>query len=390
MPAANTVALDRIVAVRPIWTRVIAAGDALALPDRALLHAGPPLADPMHPPAPIASSAVLACMHEGWAENESEAEQMIASGTVRLLPGHPFGVVMPLAAIASARTSLVEVSDASGLSARSWSLLASGAGPQLRFGTRDPAVLPRLVWRDGELAQTLASALTEPIDLFAAARAGLEGGDDLHASTTTATAALLARLAPRLPKDAAGRRVSAVVEKTPLFFLTLWMAACRAMLGAAEGVDNATIVTALGANGESVGLRLAGEPTRWITITAAPPAGPRLNADLTAAVSPAVGDSAVIDMAGFGGQRLHAAPEMRALFARWLPEDHARLNDRLFEREHPVFASLGLRVGLDARRVIQAGLTPLVAIAMLAADGRTGLLGRGLYRPPVELFAPGC
>jgi hypothetical protein len=31
-------------------------------------------------------------------------------------------------------------------------------------------------------------------------------------------------------------------------------------------------------------------------------------------------------------------------------------------------------------------IAPLAAIAMIGADGRAGLLGRGLYAAPVELF----
>jgi hypothetical protein len=42
---------------------------------------------------------------------------------------------------------------------------------------------------------------------------------------------------------------------------------------------------------------------------------------------------------------------------------------------------------LDAARVVREGIAPLAAIAMIGADGRAGLLGRGLFTAPLELFA---
>jgi hypothetical protein len=44
-------------------------------------------------------------------------------------------------------------------------------------------------------------------------------------------------------------------------------------------------------------------------------------------------------------------------------------------------------VAVDARRVCAEAAAPLVALAMLGADGATGFVGRGLYRPPLDLFA---
>src|SRR4051812_1766451 len=108
---ANRNALARLCAVQPVWTAVRTAQEALGLPDSTLLHAGPPLDDPCRPPAPLLSSAVLCCLHEGWAKDESQAERLIASGRVALRPAQQYGAVTPLAAVISPRTALVEVAD---------------------------------------------------------------------------------------------------------------------------------------------------------------------------------------------------------------------------------------------------------------------------------------
>jgi hypothetical protein len=379
--AANDEALQRLYAVRPQWRSVRFAHEAVGLPEFTLLHAGPPYADPCKPPAPVLSSAVLCCLYEGWASNEQDAERLISTGRVKLVSAQSYGVVTPLAAVISSRTALVEASDSTGAA---WSLLGSGAGPQVRFGSRDPAILERMAWRDTVLAPALAKALSNhPIDLISLARTGLDNGDDLHARTGAASAALHDMLAPRLNEMS----IDAMLRQTPLFFLTLWMAACRLMTSAAarNAHPASTLVVALAGNGVDVGIQLAGRPTQWYTAPAAPPAGPAINPAIDHPVAALTGDSGVIDIAGFGAQALVVAPEPAAAFSAWLPPGWQHEQARLYAGSHPSFTDL--HCGLDAAQVALYRTAPLAAIAMIGADGRAGLLGRGLFAAPAGLFA---
>jgi hypothetical protein len=374
-------ALERLCAVRPQWRAVRFAREAVALPDWTLLHAGPPYEDPCRPPAPVLSSAVLCCLHEGWAASERDAERLIATGRVKLVSAQSYGVVTPLAAVISGGTALVEVGDPTGAA---WSLLGSGAGPQLRFGSRDPAILHRMKWRDSILAPALDTALRgEPVDLLPLARRGLDNGDDLHARTTGASAALYEVLSARLT-DAS---INTMLQQTPLFFLTLWMAACRLMtLAAARNADPAsTLVVSLAGNGVDVGIQLAGRPSHWHIAVADAPAGAPLNPALEVAAARLTGDSGVIDAVGFGAQALTLAPEPASAFAAWLPPEWQREQAQLYAGTHPYFTDL--HCGLDAARVALYRIAPLAAIAMIGADGRAGLLGRGLFAAPASLFA---
>src|SRR6185503_15059126 len=135
-------------AVRPQWTAVKSAREALGLEGRVLLHAGPPLRDPTRPPVPMLNSAVLSCLHEGWARTPDEAERLLATGAVRLEPSYTKNVATPLVAMVSPRTALAEISDAADSNRRYHAYLGTGAGPQQRFGTRDPAILERLAFRE--------------------------------------------------------------------------------------------------------------------------------------------------------------------------------------------------------------------------------------------------
>ncbi|MEI2417076.1 DUF1116 domain-containing protein [Orrella sp. JC864] len=385
---AKAAALAALAAVRPHWGAVQPARSAVGLPGRTLLHAGPPYADAARPAAPVLSSAALACVHEGWADSIEAALALIAAREVTLAPAQSYGVVLPLAAVAGPGTALVGVADGAGAAPRAWSLLGSGAGPQIRFGTRDPAILPRLRWRDQELAPRLHEIVSAaPVDLIALARQGLAGGDDLHASTAAAQAALAALLARALRPAAqpADARIGQMLEGSPLFFLTLWMAACHLMLDAAARQAHGSacaLVVALAGNGRDLGVRLAGQPRRWFVSPAPPPAGPRLDPAGMAPAAALVGDSGVIDAAGFGAQALALAPAVQQALAPWLPPDWRERPQRLLQGPHPLFADLGLRVGADAA----AGLAPLAAIAMVAADGAGGLLGRGIAMLDDEVF----
>jgi hypothetical protein len=320
----------------------------------------------MRPSAPVLSSAVLACVHEGWAADEFEAETLIAKGQVRFVPAQHYGVVTPLAEVVTHSTPLTRVSDLDDESVVAWAPRPSGNGPQMRFGTRNPAVLDRHVWRDSVLAPALAGILDEPIDLLAPARASLAADEDLHSATSRATATLAAEIDRRLGQNHPHRvQICAMLAASPLFFLTFWMAACRTLLlGNAEAMPS--LLIGLAGNGQDVGLLLGLDPMAWTVASGTPPEGTRLDPSGTAPVSPMIGDSGVIDIAGFGGQCARDAPA-----SAWLEVHHG---------------NLGARIGLDLRKVLSQGALPRVHIGMIGADGQAGLLGRGVYRPPAALF----
>lgn len=365
----------------PVLARVASAAEAVGLAPHELLHAGPPLADPMRPPAPLRSACVMTALHEGWAASAAEAEAMLASGALRLSPAQDRGVVTPLAAVVSACTPMFGVVDAAGSRAPTWAPVSPLGGPDTRMGHRDPAILARLADRDARVAPTLARWIEArgPLPLWPLAAHGLADGDDLHSRTTAANAALAAEAPAELREG---------LEGTPLFFLTIWMAACAALMRALEGGDRPTWVSRAGANGESFGLALAGDPGRWHTVPATPPAGWRSPAaPVTAPVSPAIGDSAVIDLLGFGGQRLAWAPEPRAVLAGALPDDVAApaALAGLGQVPHPALPGRW-PLGLDAAGCTAGGARPLVCLAMIGADGTRGWLGRGVWPVPAEVF----
>ncbi len=380
--AANARALERILAVEPRWTAVRPASEAIGLPDRVLLHAGPPLPDPKRPPPPMLNSAVLACLYEGWAKDDAEAEKLIAGGAVKLEPTFTRRVSSPLVSMVSARTTLAVIEDA--VSKATWfSFLGTGGGAQMRFGARDRAILGRLEFREKELLPGFTDLLSEPVDLLSIARSALTEGDDLHNRLSSATAVLHAVLGTRKADSPAAQAAMRTVLEAPLYFLNFWMPACALMLDAAEGVEGSSLVTKLSANGQVTGIQLAGLPGRWFTAPAALVQGPFMKgAPENPQFPPATGDSGIIDAFGLGGQVLRRAPSLLAAFEPWLAKDDEKRALTQVSGMHPV---LGVSIGLDAAAVVNSGRPPLLSTGMVSADGR-GLLGRGLCAMPVHLF----
>jgi hypothetical protein len=264
--------------------------------------------------------------------------------------------------------------------------LNGGGGPAPpRLGLRTAEALDHLRWLNGPFAETLADALAEDIPLIPLAAHGLSEGDDCHGRTPAATARLTELLAPRLGTGGRAAEVLAFLEAGPSFFLNLWMAACKCILAAAVGTAGSSLVTAAGANGAAAGLQVAGLPGRWFARPAAPPAGDLGGLPATRALG-AIGDSAVVDVLGFGAMAMSYAPEQsRALF-RFLPVGGLDLPGLLLGAGHPGFQALGLRVGLAARAVVARGRAPVISLGILDRQGTAGRLGAGIFVPPLDPF----
>ncbi|MGQ9366127.1 DUF1116 domain-containing protein [Azospirillum sp. ST 5-10] len=374
---ATLVAARRMAAVRPRWSAVETAGARLGLDAATLLHAGPPFASPAEVCPPILNAAAAALIFEGLAADADTARVLVRDGRVALRPAQDFGVVTPLAAVVSRSTWLQVVEDG-GISA--CAPLNEGGGPALRFGLVNADVVERLRLLRDVVGPGLRDALADPVDLVAIAAAALGEGDDLHGCTTASSRRLAGLLAPRLGAGGA----AAFLEGAGQFFLNLWMAACKAMMLAGDGVPGAALVTAAGGNGVAMGVRLSGTPDGvWFAAPAEPPTGgPDVGPSRRRL--PAIGDSAVVDAVGFGAFALDAAPDFARDLRPALEALPADLADRLLAVEHPAF---GRRIGLDARAVVRSRLTPPVCLGAVDAAGEAGIVGRGIARHPLAAHA---
>lgn len=326
-----------------------------------LLHAGPPYKGAA--PAPVRQAAIQAMLFEKLAPDAGVAQMLLASGVVRLEPAQDHGVVTPLAQVVSHSMPLAVVGDTR---SQAYAPLSEGPVPALRFGSLEAETLQRLV-EIAACAPLLGGCVQDsPVDMAAVIEEALAQGDECHSRTGAANNLLLAAM-PALDAE-----VRKLVNANAGFVLPVMMAAA----GWALRARGAPIAMA-GGNGIEFGIRLAGASS-WRTVAATPPTGTRFGPHPGAQVLGAIGDSAVLDFCGLGGQALACAPALAQEWETILPQG-------ALMREQLIDAASG---GIDPQRVLAARRAPIVHLAMLDKAGAGGLLGRGFYIPPVELFKP--
>jgi uncharacterized protein DUF1116 len=378
---ADELALQRMLAAEPVWVDLVPARDSIALPDKTILHAGPPLGESIC--RPILNSVVMAVLFEGWADSEAAARRLIEQRAVHLLPAQDFNAVVPLAAVLTQSMLTHVIADRSNAGNRCVSTINGGNGPALRLGKAAPDVVQHLRWLNGEFGELLKRALVHELPLLPIARAALAQGDDLHGRTPAATALLCRALFGEV-------ELIAFLQHSPGFFLNIWMAACKSMAMAASAIVGSSAVVAFGGNGESFGLKVSGLPDRWFTAPAQPPNGMLENGFTAEDRLGAIGDSAIVDAAGFGAMAMHGAPLQQQALQAFMPAPSRELGRKVLAASDPRFPGAEIRSGLVARHIAAIDATPAISLGVLDRSGRAGRIGGGIYLAPHDPFVAAC
>ncbi|MGA2563449.1 MAG: DUF1116 domain-containing protein [Steroidobacteraceae bacterium] len=327
-----------------------------------LLHAGPPYRGA--PPAPVLNSAVQALLFEGLAADSQAARELLQDGRVQLRPAQDYGIVTPLAQVVCSSMLLLAVKQRGEVA---YAPMVEGPPPALRFGSDAAQCRERL--RAGNVLASSAIAPViqrEPIAIDELIRDAIAAGEECHARTSAANAALIGRMRG-LDAESAAR-----LRGNPAFVLPILMAAAAAALRSSD-----CAVTAIGGNGIDFGIRRRGQQA-WQHRPAQAPRGPRFAGLSAQTALGAIGDSAVIDFCGLGGQALAAAPTLAAEWATVLPADALSRRDGLIDAHSGI---------VDPERIVRSAVAPIINLAVLDHEGKAGLIGRGCYCPPVSLFA---
>jgi len=270
----------------------------------------------------------------------------------------------------------------------------------LRFGANGPEVIDRLRWIARDLAPTLRATLarTGGIELMPLMAQALNMGDEVHNRNAAATALLFKRLAPAMfetdvPRDAATKSL-AFIAGNDHFFLNLSMAACKAMLDAAANVPGSSMVVAMARNGVNFGVRLAGTGERWFEAPANPIDGLYFPGYSVADAAPDLGDSAITETAGVGGFAMAAAPAI-VKFVGGTSADATHHSLRMRAITLGSIASFTLpsldfapaAAGIDARKVVDSGILPVINSGIAHRQAGVGQIGAGVTYAPMACFA---
>jgi hypothetical protein len=335
---------------------------------------------------------------EGWADSIDAAMRLVESGSVALEPCHHHGAVGPMAGIISPSMPVWVVENATGGN-RAYSNFNEGLGKVLRFGANDRGVIDRLRFIASDVAPTLRVAVRQlgRIELKSLMAQALNMGDEVHNRNAAATALLFKQLAPSLlASDIARERAAAplnFVAGNDHFFLNLSMAACKAMLDAAAGVPASSLVTAMSRNGVNFGIRLSGTGDRWFEAPANPIDGLYFPGYSLADAAADLGDSAITETAGVGGFAMAAAPAI-VKFVGGSATDalHHSLRMRAITiGANPSFTLPALdfaavAAGIDARKVVDRGILPVINSGIAHREAGVGQIGAGITTAPMACF----
>lgn len=395
---ANAVAVDRLLAVRPVLARVRRAVEVvpgLGPGERRLLHAGPPIPW-SRMCGPMRGALIGAVLLEGWADDPDAAERLLGAGSVGLEPCHHHGMVGPMAGVVSPSMSVWCVDDA--VTGRTVQVtLNEGLGRVLRFGAYGPEVLDRLRHMAGAVGPAIDAALVrlDGIELRPLMARALHMGDELHNRNAAASGELLKRLAPATAAadHPAASEALAFLAANDHTFLNLSMAACKLALDAAASVPRSTVVTAMARNGVEFGIRTSGTGDRWFTAPAPLVEGLFFPGFGAADAARDLGDSAITETAGLGGFAMAAAPAIVGFVGGSAASALAttRRMGEICVGSDPMFTVPALDfdplpVGIDARAVADTGILPVINTGIAHREAGVGQIGAGITRAPAACF----
>lgn len=401
MTEANAAVIERIKQARPHWLGVVPAKSVIPVLETGhkLLHAGPPIvwADMT---GPMQGACIGACLFEGWAKAEADAVSMLERGDITFIPCHSVNAVGPMGGITSANMPVVVVENVTHGN-RAYCNLNEGIGKVMRFGAYGDDVQTRLRWMRDSLAPVLNDALAlmeKGVDLTALMAQAITMGDEFHQRNIAASALLLRTLSPKISQlNRSKEELSQVFEflsVTDQFFLNLAMAYCKSAMDAAAEIKAGSIVTVLTRNGKDFGIKVSGLGDRWFTAPVNTPQGLFFTGYTQDDANSDIGDSAITEAFGIGGAAMVAAPGVTRFVGAGGVEAALETTEEMSEiyLDHnpmlqiPSWNFQGSCLGLDIRRVVETGITPLINTGIAHKQAGIGQVGAGTVRAPLACF----
>ena len=392
---ANEEAANRLNLGDPVLVDIARAGDVIpGLEGKMITHSGPPI-EWQRMCGAQRGAIIGQVLYEGWAKSVEEATAMLDKGKIRLEPNHHHQAVGPMAGTISP-SSPVWVVENRAFGNRAFCRQVEG---NQQFGDYSDQALQGLrMWRD-VWAPTLRKALhtVGGLELKPIITKALQMGDELHnraisASSLFANEMAMAMAKTDLPKgDLLG--TLGYVTHHDLIFLGLSMASGKAIADPARDIEYSTVVVAMCRNGTEFGLRVSGLGDEWFTAPSPKVDGLYLPGYTAEMAGLDMGDSAITETVGWGGFTLGGAPGILSLVGG-TPEEalaYSREMRKITVSTHPTYrlpalGFAGTAIGIDIRKVVQTGITPIIDTAIAHKDPGYPKIGAGMVRAPLECF----
>lgn len=395
---ANNLAAKRILESQPVLAGVAQASDVIpGMRKNLILHAGPPIAWGRMS-GPLRGAVIGGLIFEGLAKDEHGAVAMVERGDVQFAPCHHHGSVGPMAGVTTASMPVYVIENRA-FGNRAYSTLNEGYGKVLRYGAYSEDVLTRLRWLRDVCGPVVGKALERSggLDMKNLIAQQVQMGDEGHNRNKAGSAMLARLLAPHLARTGARSddlaTVLAYLAENDLAVLNPVMAACKATMDAAHGIETSTVVTCMARNGTDFGIRVSGLGDAWFVAPAEVPIGLFFPGFTQDDANPDIGDSTITETAGIGAFAMAAAPAI-VKFVGGTPKLALESTLEMYEitvTENPAFGIpqldfRGTPTGIDIRKVVKTGITPRINTGIAHRKPGIGQVGAGLVRPPMACF----
>ncbi|MEH7111602.1 DUF1116 domain-containing protein [Neobacillus niacini] len=398
---ANKAVIGKIVGSAPFLVDVVPAKEKIKELNegKVLLHAGPPIKwEEMT--GPMQGSCIGASLFEGWAETAEEAEQMLVNGEVTFIPCHHVNAVGPMGGITSANMPVLVVENRSEGN-EAYCIMNEGIGKVLRFGAYSEEVVTRLKWMQNVLGPTISRALKlteDGLNLNVMIAKAITMGDEFHQRNIASSLIFLKEISPYIVQlDMDAKQLKDVIQflaNTDQFFLNIAMATSKAVLDGARKIEEGTVVTAMSRNGKEFGIRISGMGDQWFTAPVNTPQGLFFTGYTQDDANPDIGDSAITETFGVGGMAMIAAPGVTRFVGAGGFQDALSTSNEMMEIcidqnsnfTIPTWDFQGACLGIDARKVVETGIEPVINTGIAHKNAGVGQVGAGTVRAPKACF----
>ena len=397
----NARVIERFKNSAPFLTDVVPAHTVIPeLKEKTLLHAGPPISwDDMT--SPMQGSCIGAALFEGWADTEEDAQKQLENGEVTFIPCHHVDAVGPMGGITSGNMPVLVVENRTDKNV-AYCQMNEGIGAVLRFGAYSTEVVDRLHWMKNVLGPVLSKALKnidEGMNLNVIIARAIAMGDEFHQRNHAASLIFLKEVAPIIVSldDVDEKDKQDAIQflaDTDQFFLNIMMAAGKAIVDGVRKVKEGTIVTTLSRNGKDFGVRISALGDEWFTAPVNTPKGLYFTGYSEEEGNPDIGDSAITETVGVGGMAMVAAPAVTRFVGAGGFQDALNVSDEMDRItvsnnpnwSIPTWDFKGAALGIDIRKVVETGITPLINTGIAHKVAGKGQIGAGTVRAPLGCF----
>ena len=369
------------------------------LEGKVLLHAGPPI-EYSEMTGPMQGSCIGAALFEGWAKDEDEARRQLENKEIKFIPCHHVKAVGPMGGITSANMPVLVVENRlTGNS--SYCTMNEGIGKVLRFGAYSEEVVNRLKWMKDILGPVLGKAIRQVeggINLNVIIAKAITMGDEFHQRNIAASLLFLKEVTPLIVlldiDDNMKKEVIQFLANTDQFFLNIMMATGKAIVDGARLNEVGTVVTTMTRNGKDFGIRISGLGDKWFTAPVNTPKGLFFTGFTQDDANPDIGDSAITETVGVGGMTMIAAPGVTRFVGAGGFADALKVSDEMSEIciihnpnfTIPTWDFKGAPLGIDIRKVVETGITPVINTGIAHKNAGVGQVGAGTVRAPLGCF----